>query len=142
MKRFSLPFVLSTLCAVIATNIPLNASAISPLPCAGGGTKCLRYDEMTTTLRVHRKGQAREKRLFHSVTGHGGMFYTGISGLKPGTYSAKLGHTKGSFYMQLPDGTFKKNSFTEDDVTIVPRQFTITKDNDSQSFTVTIKRIF
>lgn len=43
--------------------------------------------------------------------------------------------------MRLQNGSFKKVSFTEKDVTIVPRKFTITKDNDSQSFTVTINKV-
>jgi hypothetical protein len=142
MKKASLALILPTLCGLFSVLAPLPASAISPPLCNDKSLSCLRYDEMTTTLRVHSKGSPREKRLFHSVTGYGGTFYTGISGLKEGTYTAKLGHTRGTHYFKLPNGRFQKFTFTEADVTIVPRTFTITKDNDSQTFTVTINKVF
>ena len=144
MKKLPISLVIPAFCVLVFAVAPVvkTAEAISPIPCHPDKPSCILYDKIRTTLRVHKKGVPLEKRLSISQTGYGGMFYATLGGLKKGTYSAKLGNTSGFHHYRKAAGGFRKFNFTQADLKIVPRKFTITEDGGSQGFTITVNKVF
>lgn len=83
-------------------------------------------DYISSTLLLRRAGTLERTRVRLRQYSSNGSFFILLSGLKAGTYVAKVGNTRGFFYQRRSNGRLGKFTFYREDMTIPNRRFTST----------------
>jgi hypothetical protein len=115
--------------SLITYHAPTAAADNEVKVCATGevSVTCVQPpDYINSTLLLRRAGTLERTRVRLRQYSSNGSFFLLLTGLKAGTYVAKVGNTRGFFHQTRSNGRLGKFRFYREDVTITASKFTST----------------
>ena len=140
--KIRIPLILSITLAGISAVRSHAASATPHVSVCSVGTKCHipvdSMDYIDSTILLRRTGTLEQKRFRLRRLAFKGAFSIAVTGLKAGTYTARIGNTHGSFHQLRLNGRVGKFTFYREDLQLSPTTFTSTGPRQEVEVTATV----